>query len=97
MRLLVDQGWRDHRDHHQRAAAEGESLPDLEGQRESADGELADFELKLKSRVRGEGAINNGFQFRSKLTEESVGYRRLSGGQQPERRRRQPVAGAAVR
>jgi hypothetical protein len=30
-------------------------------------GELADFELKLKSRVRGEGAINNGFQFRSRL------------------------------
>ncbi|HEV8290873.1 MAG TPA: DUF1080 domain-containing protein [Tepidisphaeraceae bacterium] len=30
-------------------------------------GQLADFELKLKSRVRGEGAINNGFQFRSKL------------------------------
>ena len=30
-------------------------------------GRLADFELKLKSRVRGEGAINNGFQFRSKL------------------------------
>src|SRR2546421_1024120 len=29
--------------------------------------QLADFELKLKSRVRGEGAINNGFQFRSKL------------------------------
>jgi len=30
-------------------------------------GRLADFELKLKSRVRGEGAINNGFQFRSKV------------------------------
>ena len=30
-------------------------------------GQLADFELKLKSRVRGEGAINNGFQFRSRL------------------------------
>ena len=30
-------------------------------------GELADFELKLKSRVNGEGAINNGFQFRSRL------------------------------
>jgi hypothetical protein len=30
-------------------------------------GELADFELKLKSRVSGEGAINNGFQFRSRL------------------------------
>ncbi len=30
-------------------------------------GELADFELKLKSRVSGEGGINNGFQFRSRL------------------------------
>ena len=30
-------------------------------------GQLGDFELKLKSRVRGEGAINNGFQFRSRL------------------------------
>ncbi len=30
-------------------------------------GDLADFELKLKSRVRGEGGINNGFQFRSRL------------------------------
>lgn len=30
-------------------------------------GELADFELKLVSRVRGEGAINNGFQFRSRI------------------------------
>jgi hypothetical protein len=30
-------------------------------------GESADFELKLKSRVNGEGAINNGFQFRSRL------------------------------
>lgn len=30
-------------------------------------GELADFELKLKSRVNGEGGINNGFQFRSRL------------------------------
>jgi hypothetical protein len=30
-------------------------------------GELADFELKLKSRLRGEGGINNGFQFRSRL------------------------------
>lgn len=29
-------------------------------------GELADFELKLKSRVRGSKEINNGFQFRSK-------------------------------
>lgn len=29
-------------------------------------GELADFELKLESRVRGEGGINNGFQFRSR-------------------------------
>jgi hypothetical protein len=30
-------------------------------------GDLADFELKLKSRVNGEGGINNGFQFRSRL------------------------------
>jgi len=30
-------------------------------------GELADFELKLKSRLTGEGGINNGFQFRSRL------------------------------
>ncbi len=30
-------------------------------------GELADFELKLKSRLNGEGGINNGFQFRSRL------------------------------
>ncbi len=30
-------------------------------------GELADFELRLKSRLRGEGGINNGFQFRSRL------------------------------
>jgi hypothetical protein len=30
-------------------------------------GELADFELKLKSRLNGEGAINNGFQFRSRV------------------------------
>lgn len=30
-------------------------------------GRLGDFELKLKSRVRGEGGINNGFQFRSRL------------------------------
>lgn len=30
-------------------------------------GELADFELVLKSRLRGEGGINNGFQFRSRL------------------------------
>ncbi|MDZ4861581.1 MAG: DUF1080 domain-containing protein [Candidatus Hydrogenedentes bacterium] len=29
-------------------------------------GELADFELKLESRLNGEGAINNGFQFRSR-------------------------------
>jgi hypothetical protein len=29
-------------------------------------GELADFELKLKSRVFGSEGINNGFQFRSK-------------------------------
>jgi len=30
-------------------------------------GQLADFELVLKSRVSGEGGINNGFQFRSLL------------------------------
>ncbi len=30
-------------------------------------GDLADFELKLKSRVRGEGGVNSGFQFRSRL------------------------------
>lgn len=30
-------------------------------------GELADFELKLRSRLRGEGGINNGFQFRSRV------------------------------
>lgn len=30
-------------------------------------GELADFELRMKSRLRGEGGINNGFQFRSRL------------------------------
>jgi hypothetical protein len=30
-------------------------------------GELADFELKLTSRVNGQGAINNGFQFRSRV------------------------------
>jgi hypothetical protein len=30
-------------------------------------GELADFELKLESRLNGEGAINNGFQYRSRL------------------------------
>lgn len=29
-------------------------------------GELADFELKITSRLTGEGAINNGFQFRSR-------------------------------
>jgi hypothetical protein len=29
-------------------------------------GELADFELKLESRISGNGAINGGFQFRSK-------------------------------
>lgn len=29
-------------------------------------GELADFELKLESRLNGNGAINNGFQFRSR-------------------------------
>jgi 3-keto-disaccharide hydrolase/cellulose/xylan binding protein with CBM9 domain len=30
-------------------------------------GNLGDFELKLKSRVTGEGEINNGFQFRSRV------------------------------
>ncbi len=30
-------------------------------------GELADFELRLKSRLNGEGGINNGFQFRSRV------------------------------
>jgi len=30
-------------------------------------GDLADFELKLQSRLNGDGAINNGFQFRSRL------------------------------
>ncbi|MBL9136708.1 MAG: DUF1080 domain-containing protein [Verrucomicrobiales bacterium] len=30
-------------------------------------GELADFELKLESRLTGEGGINNGFQFRSRV------------------------------
>jgi hypothetical protein len=29
--------------------------------------QLADFELKLQSRINGEGAINSGFQFRSRL------------------------------
>jgi hypothetical protein len=30
-------------------------------------GELADFELKHRSRVNGEGGINNGFQYRSRV------------------------------
>lgn len=30
-------------------------------------GELADFELKLESRLTGDGGINNGFQFRSRV------------------------------
>lgn len=30
-------------------------------------GNLGDFELKLRSRLTGEGAINNGFQFRSRV------------------------------
>ena len=30
-------------------------------------GELADFELRLQSRLSGEGGINNGFQFRSRV------------------------------
>lgn len=29
--------------------------------------EVADFELKIKSRLNGQGGINNGFQFRSRL------------------------------
>ena len=33
-------------------------------------GSLGDFELKLKSRVTGEGAINNGFQFRSRVMDD---------------------------
>jgi len=37
------------------------------GNERAPQGQMADFELKLKSRVRGEGAINNGFQFRSRL------------------------------
>jgi hypothetical protein len=37
------------------------------GAADAPGGQLADFELKLKSRVRGEGAINNGFQFRSRV------------------------------
>lgn len=39
-------------------------------------GQLADFELKLKSRVNGRGGINNGFQFRSRLLPDSdmAGY-----------------------
>ena len=32
-----------------------------------AGSELADFELKIKSRLNCEGGINNGFQFRSRL------------------------------
>lgn len=30
-------------------------------------GDVADFELELESRISGDGAINNGFQFRSRL------------------------------
>lgn len=30
-------------------------------------GELADFELRLKSRLNGEGGTNHGFQFRSRV------------------------------
>jgi len=33
-------------------------------------GNLGDFELKLKSRVMGEGGINNGFQFRSRVMDD---------------------------
>ena len=48
-------------------------------------GELADFELKLKSRLNGSPGINNGFQFRSKLlpNHDIAG---LPGRQQPEHR-----------
>ena len=38
-----------------------------QGAPDAPGGRLADFELVLKSRVRGEGGINNGFQFRSRL------------------------------
>lgn len=37
------------------------------GNADALGGELADFELKLKSRLNGRGGINNGFQFRSRL------------------------------
>ena len=37
------------------------------GATDAPGGRLADFELKLKCRIRGDGAINNGFQFRSRL------------------------------
>jgi hypothetical protein len=37
------------------------------GSDDAPGGRLADFELKLTSRVRGDGAINNGFQFRSRV------------------------------
>ena len=33
-------------------------------------GSLGDYELKVKSRVTGEGAINNGFQFRSRVMDD---------------------------
>ena len=39
------------------------------GAADAPGGRLADFELKLRSRVRGDGAINNGFQFRSTVME----------------------------
>ena len=39
------------------------------GAEDAPGGRLADFELKLMSRVRGQGAINNGFQFRSRVME----------------------------
>lgn len=32
-----------------------------------AGGDMADFELKLQSRLNGDGGINNGFQFRSRV------------------------------
>ena len=37
------------------------------GAADALGGQLGDFELKLRSRVRGEGSINNGFQFRSRV------------------------------
>ena len=46
------------------------------GNADAPAGELADFELKLKSKVNGRGGINNGFQFRSRLLpdQDMAGY-----------------------